>query len=187
MQSSTVTYRVAISNTLKDLLRNDERVVLLGESIADPYGGACKVTRGLTRLAPDRVIDTPICEGGMMGIATGLALRGFIPVLEIMFADFLTLCVDQIYNVAMKVHKHQPVKIILRVMQNDHDKLYGPTHSQDMRWLLDAIPGLKWRDLDNLNVDMKQVYRDALDCPDPVVVLLEYKRMYSENLVCTND
>ena len=182
MSSSTVTYRGAINHALRDMLR-DERVVLLGESIADPYGGACKVTRGLTKIAPDRVIDTPICEAGTIGMATGLAMQGYIPIVEVMFADFLTLCVDQIFNVAMKVHNHQKIKIIIRAMQNDNEKDYGPTHSQDMRWLLKALPGIKWRDLRDLKMDIGKVYQEALLYHHPVVVLLEYKDMYPEKMM----
>ena len=73
-------------------------MVLLGEDIADPYGGAFKVTRGLSTDFPERVRTTPISEGAIAGISAGLALAGYRPIAEIMFGDFLTLCFDQIVN-----------------------------------------------------------------------------------------
>ena len=76
--------------------------MLLGEDLHDPYGGAFKVTAGLSTAFPGRVISTPISEAGMVGAGIGLALAGFRPVVEVMFADFLTLAMDQIYNHAVK-------------------------------------------------------------------------------------
>ena len=80
----------------------DERVILLGEDVLDPYGGAFKVTRGLSTAFPERVLTTPISEAGIVGIASGMALRGLRPVVEIMFGDFLTLAADQLINHAAK-------------------------------------------------------------------------------------
>jgi pyruvate/2-oxoglutarate/acetoin dehydrogenase E1 component len=80
----------------------DERVYLLGEDVLDPYGGAFRVSRGLSSEYPQRVITTPISEAGIVGVATGMALRGLRPVVEIMFGDFLTLAADQLINHAAK-------------------------------------------------------------------------------------
>src|SRR5579864_8202039 len=81
---------------LERVLEADHRVVLLGEDVLDPYGGAFKVTRGLSSAYQDRVYPTPISEAAIVGVCTCLALRGLRPVGEIMFGDFLTLCADQI-------------------------------------------------------------------------------------------
>ena len=83
------------------LLKNPD-VMVLGEDLHDPYGGAFKVTTGLSTEFPGRVISTPISEAGIVGSAIGLALAGFRPVVEIMFADFVTLAMDQICNHAVK-------------------------------------------------------------------------------------
>src|ERR1700741_3191798 len=91
-------YARALGAALHAALSDDERVVVLGEDIADPYGGAFKVTRGLTTAYPDRVRTTPISEGAIAGVAAGLALAGYRPIAEVMFGDFLTLCFDQILN-----------------------------------------------------------------------------------------
>ena len=124
----------------------DERVFLLGEDMLDPYGGAFKVTRGLSTAFPERVMTTPISEAGIVGVAAGMALRGLRPVVEIMFGDFLTLAADQIINHAAK----------FRWMYNDQVRLpmvirtpmggrrgYGPTHSQTLEKFFLGVPGLQ--------------------------------------------
>ena len=83
---------------LQRAMRQDERVYFLGEDVLDPYGGAFKVSRGLSSAFPERVLATPISEAGFSGVAAGMALRGLRPVVEIMFGDFLTLAADQIIN-----------------------------------------------------------------------------------------
>ena len=88
----------AIGDALRAALEEDCRVILLGEDLVDPYGGAFKVTRGLSTDFPGRVRSTPISEGAIAGLSAGLALSGYRPITEIMFGDFLTLCFDQIVN-----------------------------------------------------------------------------------------
>src|SRR5512136_343896 len=115
------TVLAALNTALKEALTRDERVLLLGEDILDPYGGAFKVTRGLSSAVPDRVLTTPISEAGIVGVASGMALRGLRPVVEIMFGDFVTLIADQIINHAAKFRwmygdglpEHDPVHIPL--------------------------------------------------------------------------
>ncbi len=94
--------RQALNATLRHLLASNPRTLLLGEDLHDPYGGAFKVTQGLSTAYPGRVISTPISEAGITGASIGLSLDGFLPVMEVMFADFLSLCMDQIYNHAVK-------------------------------------------------------------------------------------
>ena len=84
-------YARALGDALHQALSDDERVVVLGEDIADPYGGAFKVTRGLSSEFPRRVRTTPISEGAIAGMAAGLALAGYRPIVEVMFGDFLAL------------------------------------------------------------------------------------------------
>ena len=88
----------ALNTSLHDVMAEDDRVYFLGEDILDPYGGAFKVTRGLSSSFPDRVITTPISEAGIVGVAGGMALRGLRPIVEIMFGDFFTLIADQLIN-----------------------------------------------------------------------------------------
>jgi len=94
----------SLNQGLKKALEDDPQAIILGEDILDPYGGSFKVTRGLSTQYPERVLTTPISEAGITGIAGGLALRGFHPIVEIMFGDFTTLIVDQVVNHLAKFH-----------------------------------------------------------------------------------
>lgn len=176
-----MTYRAEINKALRDLLA-DDKVILLGQSIRDPYGGACKVTRGLSTAFDSQVLDMPICEAATIGIAVGLAMNGYKPVVEIMFADFMTLCVDQLFNTAHVIDSfHQHIKIVIRTMTGA-DLSYGPTHSRGMLWLLRALPARVERI--TLQTDIAGSYRRAFTDEYPVVILLEDKSLYGENMVC---
>ena len=123
----------------------DERVILMGEDILDPYGGAFKVTRGLSSAFPDRVLAAPISEAGMVGAAAGMALRGLRPGVEIMFGDFLTLAADQLINHIAKFrwmyNDQVRVPLVVRTPMGGR-RGYGPTHSQTLEKLFLGIPGL---------------------------------------------
>src|ERR1700722_7597209 len=135
----------AINQALTRLLKRDERVYLLGEDLLDPYGGAFKVTRGLSTGFPGRVLTTPISEAAIVGVATGMALRGLLPIVEIMFGDFVTLCMDQLLNHVTKfaaMYNGQVAPhLVLRTPMGGY-RGYGPTHSQTLDKFLTAIPGL---------------------------------------------
>ena len=88
----------SLNQSLRELLETNPNVVILGEDIVDNYGGAFKVTRGLSKDYPQRVLSTPISEAAITGVAAGMAMRGLRPIVEIMFGDFITLCADQIIN-----------------------------------------------------------------------------------------
>ena len=108
---------------------------LIGEDMLDPYGGAFKVTKGVSSKFPERVITTPISESAIIGLGTGMAMRGMLPVVEIMFGDFLTLCTDQIVNSATKfplMYKDRvAVPLVIRTPMGG-GRGYGPTHSQSL-------------------------------------------------------
>lgn len=136
--------RASLNASLRHLLDTRPEVVLLGEDLHDPYGGAFKVTAGLSSDFRGRVISTPISEAGVVGAAIGLALAGFRPIVEIMFADFVSLAMDQIYNHAVKfpgMFPHCEVPIVVRTPTGGR-RGYGPTHSQSPENLLTAVPGL---------------------------------------------
>ena len=124
----------------------DERVLLVGEDVLDPYGGAFKVTRGLSTAFPGRVLTTPISEAGIIGVAVGMALRGYRPVVEIMFGDFITLIADQIINHAAKFrwmyNDQVRVPLVVRTPMGGR-RGYGPTHSQTLEKLFLGVPGLR--------------------------------------------
>jgi pyruvate/2-oxoglutarate/acetoin dehydrogenase E1 component len=141
-----VIYARALGAGLEHALETDERVVVIGEDIADPYGGAFKVTRGLTTRFPERVRSTPISEAAIAGISAGLALAGYRPIAEIMFGDFVTLAFDQIVN---HIAKYEAMydgttscPVIIRTPMGG-GRAYGPTHSQSLEKHLFGVPHLR--------------------------------------------
>lgn len=134
-----------LNAALSATLAADADVYLLGEDIADPYGGAFKATRGLSDLHPGRVISTPISENGVMGVANGLALAGDKAIVEMMFADFVTLAFDQIVNFAAKsvtmYGRRLPMHVVVRCPTGG-TRGYGPTHSQSLQKHFIGVPSL---------------------------------------------
>jgi 2-oxoisovalerate dehydrogenase E1 component len=123
-----------LNATFHNLLE-DPKSVFLGEDIVDPYGGAFKVSKGLSTKFPDRVIGTAISEGLIAGIANGLALNGFKPYAEFMFGDFTALGFDQFINHAAKIYNMYNKKVscpaVFRTPMGGK-RGYGPTHSQSL-------------------------------------------------------
>ncbi|MBS0266737.1 MAG: pyruvate dehydrogenase [Planctomycetes bacterium] len=135
-----------IRNALHRALESDPRVVLLGEDIESPYGGAFKATRGLSETFPGRVRNMPISESLIVGLGNGLALGGWKPVCEIMFGDFLTLCADQLINHASKFrymyNDQTQVPLIVRTPMGGR-RGYGPTHSQSIEKHFLGLPDVR--------------------------------------------
>jgi pyruvate/2-oxoglutarate/acetoin dehydrogenase E1 component len=146
LPAMTTTVLDSLNAALHGVMTDDDRVVVLGEDILDPYGGAFKVTRGLSTTFPDRVITTPVSEAGIVGVATGMALQGLRPVVEIMFGDFTTLIADQLLNHAAKFrwmfNEQVRVPLVVRAPMGGR-RGYGPTHSQSIEKLFIGAPGLK--------------------------------------------
>ena len=178
------TVLASLNAGLRAALAADERVIVLGEDVLDPYGGAFKVTRGLSAQFPDRVLTTPISEAGIVAVATGLALRGFRPVAEIMFGDFLFLAGDQIVNHAAKYramfNDQVRVPLVIRTPSGGR-RGYGPTHSQSLEKHFLGVPGL-WVVAPHALLDPGALLRQAiLDIGDPVL-FVENKIGYGEPL-----
>ena len=136
----------SLNTALHRAFSENKNVYLLGEDVLDPYGGAFKVTRGLSTSFPDRVLTTPISEAGFVGVAAGMALRGLRPVVEIMFGDFISLIADQMINHIAKFrwmyNDQVRVPLVIRTPMGGR-RGYGPTHSQTLEKLYLGIPGLK--------------------------------------------
>ena len=130
---------------LRTLMARDERVRLIGEDIEDPYGGAFKISKGLSTEFPGRVRNTPISEAAIAGFGNGLALAGLRPIVEIMFGDFITLAADQLINQASKfayMYAGQvSVPVIIRTPMGGK-RGYGATHSQSLEKHFFGTPGL---------------------------------------------
>lgn len=173
--------RTALNAALHALLKADSDVHLVGEDLHEPYGGAFKVTAGLSNAFAGRVISSPISEAGITGAAIGLAISGRKPIVEIMFADFVSLCMDQLYNHAVKFPGMFPdcaVPLLLRTPCGGR-RGYGPTHSQSVESLLVSIPGLTVV-YGSHRHNVGQLLVDAVTrWPNPTA-FLEHKLLYSE-------
>jgi pyruvate/2-oxoglutarate/acetoin dehydrogenase E1 component len=136
----------SLNSALIRAFSDDPTVYLIGEDVLDPYGGAFKVTKGLSTRFPERVLTTPISEAGFVGLAAGMALRGLRPVVEIMFGDFISLIADQLINHITKFrwmyNEQVSVPLVIRTPMGGR-RGYGPTHSQTLEKLYLGMPGLR--------------------------------------------
>ena len=173
--------RGSINAALHNLLNHTNDVVLLGEDLHEPYGGAFKVTAGLSDKFVGRVISTPISEAGITGAGIGLSISGHRTIVEIMFADFITLCMDQLYNHAVKfpgMFHDCKVPIIIRAPCGGR-RGYGPTHSQSLENLLISVPGLTVLYGSHRHNVGQLLIDAATNWPNPTI-FLEHKLLYSE-------
>ncbi|HEX2980923.1 MAG TPA: transketolase C-terminal domain-containing protein [Anaerolineaceae bacterium] len=180
------TYVDQLREGLHQMMADDRRVVVLGEDILDPYGGAFKVTRGLSSKYPDRVLTTPISEAAIAGVAVGLAIRGLRPIAEFMFGDFITLAADQIVNHAAKYIAMYPdnlqLSMVLRTPMGG-GRGYGPTHSQSLEKLFLGLPMLHIVAPSHFH-DPADMLRTAISNANPVL-FLENKLLYPQPLRLT--
>ena len=145
-RTGIITVGRELNAALHAMMSDDDRVVLIGEDLFDPYGGAFKITQGLSTRFPDRTITTPISEAGLVGVANGMALRGLRPVAEIMFGDFMALAADQIINHAAKFEGMYNCQVrcpvTIRTPMGGR-RGYGPTHSQSIESAFLGLPGIE--------------------------------------------
>ncbi len=165
-------------------MARDERVVLIGEDLLDPYGGAFKVVKGLSSLYPERVFTSPISEAGFTGIASGMAMRGLRPIVEIMFGDFLMLAADQLLNHITKYrwmyNEQVTVPMVIRAPMGAR-RGYGPTHSQSIEKHFIGMPGLRVVAPSPFH-DPGALLTHAVIHDDEPVIFVENKLMYSRLL-----
>jgi pyruvate dehydrogenase E1 component beta subunit len=166
-----LTYADALREALREEMIRDPNVILLGEEIG-VFSGVYKVTRGLLEeFGPERVRDTPISEAAIAGAAVGLALAGMKPVAEIMYMDFLPICMDQLSTQAAKMRfmsgGQLNVPMVLRT-QYSLGRQHGSQHSQfTPAWFL-QVPGLKVVLPSDPN-DAKGLLKSSIRDPDPVL------------------
>lgn len=182
-------FRQALNDALRAEMRRDSRVVLIGEDVAggaggtgndDAYGGIMGVTRGLVgEFGRDRVIDTPITESAIVGMAAGAAMTGLRPVAELMFVDFLGVCLDQILNQTAKFRYmfggRARTPLVIRTMFGAGFNA-GAQHSQCLYSLFTHIPGLKVV-IPSTPFDAKGLLIQAIRDEDPVI-FLEHTKLY---------
>jgi pyruvate dehydrogenase E1 component beta subunit len=174
-----ITFAQAVREALAEEMRRDPRVFILGEDVAEA-GTAFKVLTGLVEeFGPRRVLDTPISEAGITGLAVGAAMTGMRPVVDIMFGDFVTLAMDQIANQAAKVHYMSGGKLLVPMVVRTTmgaTRRSAAQHSQSLHAWVSHVPGLKVA-LPATPYDAKGLLKAAIRDDNPVIIF-EDKMMY---------
>lgn len=173
------TYIQMVNEALKEEMRRDESVFIIGEDVAH-YGGLFRVTRNLLdEFGPKRLLDTPISEQGFMGMSLGAAAAGMRPVVELMYMDFSLVAADQIFNQVAKMHYMTggllTIPLVIRGQQGG-GKRYGSQHSQCVDSLYAHFPGIKIV-APSTPYDAKGLLKSAIRDDNPVVYL-EHKMLY---------
>jgi pyruvate/2-oxoglutarate/acetoin dehydrogenase E1 component len=175
-----LSYREAVAAGIAQEMERDERVVLLGEDIAEA-GGVFKTTVGLLeRFGPRRVRDTPISEQAIVGAAMGAAMTGLVPIAEIMFSDFFAVCWDMIANEIAKARYMCAGQLALPLVirtANGSGARFGAQHSQSVENWAMAVPGLKVV-APSTPADVKGLMAAAVRDPDPVI-FFEHKGLFA--------
>jgi 2-oxoisovalerate dehydrogenase E1 component len=188
--NSNARYNELIYNELDKILYSYKNSIFIGEDIENnnyynpkEYGGAFKVSRDLANKYPERVLNTPISEQAITGLSTGMALRGNVSIVEIMFGDFTTLAFDQLVQHISKFTLMYGVKLdlpfILRTPMGGY-RGYGPTHSQAIEKHFLGIPGLKVIVLNQL-IHPSIIFSRILQNRQPVL-LIENKSLYTKKM-----
>lgn len=172
----------SVRRGLEEAMDRDPRVVLVGEDIESPYGGAFKCTAGLSDRFPDRVRNTPISEAALVGIGNGLALSDLRPVVEIMFGDFLTLAADQWINHAGKFawmyNDKVQLPLVIRTPMGGK-RGYAATHSQSLEKHFLGVPGTQVLCLHH-RMSPADLYRQLLGTIDRPTLVIENKILYGQ-------
>src|SRR6266496_337819 len=168
-----VTFRQALNETLREELKRDENVFLIGEEIGN-FEGSYKITAGLLKeFGPRRVVDTPIAENGFVGLATGAAMLGLRPIVEIMTINFIILAMDEIVNHAAKIYYmfggQCPIPLVIRTPGGGGNQL-AATHSQNLEVWFAHVPGLKVV-APSTPAEAKGLLRSAVLDNNPVIFL----------------
>jgi pyruvate dehydrogenase E1 component beta subunit len=179
VQEEVLTYRDAVNIALKDAMSADDRVLLIGEDVANE-GGVFKTNSGLVEtFGPARVMNTPICENGFLGVSLGMALMGLRPVVEVMFSDFLPTAADAIINQIAKYRFMTAgacsVPVTIRAIGGGTGR-FGTQHSATGESWFMGFPGLRVAAAGTPKAAYELI-RGAIASPDPVLVF-EHKGLY---------
>ena len=175
-----------LNDALHDILAKNKSTILIGEDIKDPYGGAFKITKNLTKKFSNQIIQTPISEAGFVGMATGMMLQGINPIVEIMFNDFLALISDIIINSSTKIpelsrDKKKLGKLLIRT-PGGGGRGYGPIHSQNLEKIFFGFPNLEVVS-PNLLIDPYITLNEFYESDINVKIFLENKLDYAKNII----
>jgi pyruvate/2-oxoglutarate/acetoin dehydrogenase E1 component len=183
MNELSISY--AIRAALHEEMLRDPNVIVLGEDVRKK-GSQFGTTLGLLdEFGPDRVIDTPICESGFVGMAIGAAMRGLRPVLELMYIDLIGVCLDQVMNQAAKLRYmtggQVKIPIVIRTAMGPGIRNAGQ-HSQCLETMFTHIPGLKVI-CPSTSADAKGLLKTAIRDDDPVVCIEHRQLFYNKSEV----
>lgn len=171
-----ITYLEAIREAQARALEDDPRVFIYGQDVGE-FGGAFKATKGLAQRFPGRVIDSPISEDAMVGLAVGAAIEGMRPIIEMQFADFSTVAFNQIVNQAATLfwRTEIPCSLVIR-LPGGGTSGSGPFHSQTMEAIYAHYPGLVVLTPATVE-DAYSMLLEAVSLDDPVI-FCEHKYLY---------
>jgi acetoin:2,6-dichlorophenolindophenol oxidoreductase subunit beta len=177
-----IMYRDAIREAMAEEMRRDPSVFLMGEDVAE-HGGNFLVTTGLLEeFGEERVFDTPLSESAIVGAGVGAAMMGMRPIVEIMFADFVTIAMDAIVNHAAKVNYMSgglvTAPMVVRLAAYGAGRRSGAHHSQSIESYLTNVPGLTIV-APSTAYDAKGLLKTAIRNPNPVI-FLEHKMLYAK-------
>jgi 2-oxoisovalerate dehydrogenase E1 component len=179
VSEDTISMVEAINRGLREEMERNPKIVMWGEDIADPKGGVFGVTRGLTNLYPDRVQNSPLAEASIVGVAGGMAIGGYKPIVEIQFADYswpgFMQMRNEIPTLRWRSNGTWSDPVVVRMACGGRIK-GGPFHSQCVEAIYAHTPG--WYIVFPSNAeDAKGLIKTAARCDDPVL-FLEHKRLY---------
>lgn len=177
---ATITYAQALNDALREAMRGDPRIFIMGEDVG-LHGGIFRVTKDLmAEFGHERVRDTPISEAGFVGLAVGAAMAGMRPVVELLFMDFALVAADQIVNQAAKLRYMSggtlAVPLVIRAQQGG-GRGNGAQHSQSFESWLAQVPGLLVV-APATPADAKGLLKSALRAGNPVI-FIEHKLLYN--------
>jgi acetoin:2,6-dichlorophenolindophenol oxidoreductase subunit beta len=173
----TITYLEAIREAQERALRDDPRVYIYGQDVAT-FGGAFKATKNLAKEFPGRILDAPISEDAMVGSAIGAAIEGMRPIVEMQFADFSTVAINQIVNQAATLYWRTQVSCPITIrLPSGANPGSGPFHSQNLESLYAHFPGLVVMTPATVE-DAYTMLGEAVGIDDPVI-FCEHKYLYN--------
>lgn len=176
-----ITYAASIAEALREEMKQDENVIVLGEDVG-AYGGNFKTTAGLwSEFGDTRVIDTPISEAGFTGAGLGLAITGMKPVVELMFGDFVAVAMDQLINQIAKMRYMSGGKIKVPIVIRTNigaGRSSAAQHSQSLHAFFMHVPGFKIAMPSN-PYDAKGLLKTAIRDESPVM-FFEHKMLYNK-------
>ena len=173
-----------INEAMHEILKSNPRALFIGQDVLSPYGGAFKISAGLSEKFPNQVRSTPVSESAIAGLATGLAWEGYSPLVEFMFGDFTALAFDQIVNHAAKMPTMfgtpRSLPVIFRTPMGGR-RGYGPTHSQSLEKHFLGVPGLSVAAINHF-VDPLKIYMRLMGAIQSPWLIIENKELYGEIL-----